>query len=57
MQITIKDETNDKGKSYSISTTNMTDWPFWIACEDGEGMSITEKNLFDALDTWYKENF
>ena len=31
--------------------------PFWLYNENGEGMELSEKDVFDALDKYFKENF
>ncbi len=33
------------------------DHPIWFVKETGEGMSMSEKNLFDILDTAFKAEF
>ena len=33
------------------------DWPIWIENEEGEGMTLSAKNLFDLLDKEFKETF
>ncbi len=30
---------------------------FWLSTEDGEGMSVSQENLEDILDEYYKANF
>jgi len=43
-------------KSYILSETG-TDWEYWLENEAGEGMSLSEKNLFDLLDKYFQEEF
>jgi len=55
-ELTVK----DKDKSYKITTGDILDvrnnWDYWIEKKDGEGQSISEKNLFDILDKFFEEN-
>lgn len=34
-----------------------TGFRFWLDNQEGEGMSLSEKNLFDLLDQYFKDNF
>lgn len=42
---------------YALRTTNDKDQPFWLENNDGEGMSMTEQGVFDALHEHFKKNF
>jgi|TARA_Y100000310_G_scaffold9154_1_gene9605 hypothetical protein len=52
-----------EGRSFNLSSRvsgtdpTLTEWPFWLGNEGGEGMSLSEKMLFDILDQHFKENF
>ena len=48
----------DKDKSLTLTEypCAINDNPYWLVREDGEGQSISEKNLFDLLDKWFEEN-
>ena len=43
--------------SISFSDSNPRDGLFWLENESGEGMNIKEKEMFDFLDSYFKENF
>jgi len=43
-------------KSYILSETG-TDWQYWLENEESEGMSVSEKNLFNLFDKYFKEEF
>ena len=45
------------GKKYSLSRTPSEDWPFWLENGTGEGMSVSEHDLFEALNRIWKEGF
>lgn len=52
----------DGGHSYTLRVISpmpfgTEDWPIWFENEAGEGMSMSEKNLFDVLDAAFKEQF
>ena len=57
-ELTVKDK--DKDKSLTITTGSYLDtvngWEFWLERQDGEGQSISEKNLYDVLDKFFEEN-
>lgn len=57
MQIIFKEDNKNDGRLYAIGTSDISDYPLWLTREDGEGMCITEKDIFDALDAWQKDNF
>lgn len=42
---------------YAFRTNSSEDWPFWLENSDGEGMSLTEQDVFDALHEHFKKNF
>lgn len=42
---------------YDIRRRDDVEWPWWIENFLGEGMSITEQDLFDALDAHFKKQF
>jgi hypothetical protein len=52
MHIAIRIE--DKDKMYIL---RYTDRGWWLENELGEGMEMSEKNLFDILHHEFKENF
>jgi len=45
------------GKSYTIKQVKDAQFPFWFENESGEGMGMSEINMFDLLDKAFKENF
>ena len=57
MDIVINDAHKDSGKQFIITVTSDPKWPFWLAREDGEGMGMSEKNLYDIFDEHFKNNF
>ena len=45
-------------KTYYLECANSGDgWIFNLSNENGEGMSISEKNLFDMFNKEFKDNF
>jgi len=45
-------------KSYTLTETfNSNDFDLWLENEEGEGMSVSEQNLFDVLDKYFSEEF
>ena len=45
-------------RRYSLLySSNSTSYKFFLRNEKDEGMSISEKNLFDILDRYFKEEF
>jgi hypothetical protein len=49
---------SDGPQSYRLSTRFYDERnPLWLENDDGEGMSLSEANLFEALDQWFKANF
>lgn len=52
----------DGKKSYRIQDYNVKDvrgvgWEFYIYNEHDEGMSVSEINLFDVIDKYFKKEF
>lgn len=47
----------DGEKHYALSTTENPGFPYWLENQDGEGMSLSEKNVFDILDEYFKKEF
>ena len=44
--------------SYTIKTVLHQDgWQYFLQNEEGEGMGLSEKSLYDILDVFFKENF
>lgn len=54
-ELTVK----DGDKSYTIKENEVppSPWTLLLENEDGEGMSISDKNLFDILDNYFKTEF
>lgn len=50
-------EIEKEEKSYAIFQSTDIRFPFWFENEDGEGMGLTEKDLFDILDKAFKDKF
>ncbi len=47
-----------KGKRrYWLSLTDRADRPYWLENELGEGMSISENDLWEALNKIWKDGF
>lgn len=57
MDIVIKDTHKDSGKSFTITITGDVKFPYWVSREDGEGMSMSEKNLYDVFDEHFEKHF
>ena len=48
----------DKEKKYELYYVDNKDHPpFFLVNEHSEGMSLTEKQLFDMLDEYFKKEF
>jgi len=52
-QITV----SKKDKTYILSEIQDPNWPYFLENEEGEGMSMSETNLFDLLDDYMKKEF
>lgn len=51
-------EIKDGENAYCLSNYNSSaDFPLFLENQDNEGMSLSEKNLFDLLDKYFKEEF
>jgi hypothetical protein len=44
-------------EDYTLSLSGLPDWPYWLINQDGEGMTLSECNLFGLLDREFKANF
>ncbi len=48
------------GRSYKLRYSYPTiggGYSFWLVNEEGEGMSLSNKNVFDLLDEYFKREF
>jgi hypothetical protein len=51
-------EVSSGSKIYRLSTIRGDeDWEYWLENEEGEAMSISEKNIFDIFDKEWQESF
>ena len=58
LEITAYSQENDRRAAvYTLSTRDDPTFPYWLENECGEGMSLSENNLFGMLDEYYKKNF
>ncbi len=57
LEIVINNAHKDSGKQFIITVTNDPKFPYWVAREDGEGMSMSEKNLYDVFDMHFENHF
>lgn len=51
---------SQRTSSYTIrihTRTTHNEWPIYLVNEGGEGMSISEQDLFDMLDKHFKKEF
>ena len=48
---------SDNEKSYTIYKIDDHDWEYWLENEESEGMSLSEKILFDLIDKYFKSEF
>ena len=56
VELTVSDK--ETKKKYTLQYSSDQDGNFFLVTnEEGEGMSISEKNLFDILDRYFKEEF
>lgn len=55
MKIVFTDESSEK--YYTILDIPNIDYPLMIENEEGEAMSITEKNIYDVLHSWFASEF
>ena len=46
-----------KDKTYILSEIQDPNWPYFLENEEGEGMSMSETNLFDLLHNYYEQEF
>lgn len=44
-------------KCYILKHYGARQWEYWLENEEGEGMSVSEPNLFDVIDKYFKEEF
>ena len=50
--------TNKDGRFYVIQVVRQKDeWGLFLYNDEGEGMSITEEDIFNLLDRHFKERF
>lgn len=47
----------DGERQYKLSTKGDLNWEYSLENEAGECMGLSEKDLFDMLDQYFKENF
>ena len=50
-------EISNNEKSYTIYEIDNYDWKYWLENEEEEAMSLSEKNLFDLIDEYFKSEF
>jgi hypothetical protein len=46
---------HDLGQKYY--TVGLNNGELWIENQDNEGMTMAERNLYDLLDEYFKDNF
>lgn len=59
-EFTVWNDSPRRDESYTVKLNTRTthnEWPIFIVNEAGEGMSISEKELFDMLDKHFKREF
>lgn len=57
MQIIFPEQDKDSGKSFMLTSSTDPKCPWWLSRDDGEGMAITEKDLYDIFDEHFNNNF
>jgi len=56
-EITIYGNLDGQGRWYRLHFRDDPDLQIFLENDDGEGMSMSEKNLFDVLHEHFKNNF
>lgn len=58
-QFTVWNDSRRRDKSYTVklTPTENNEWPIFLVNEAGEGMSISEKDLFYMFDEHFKKEF
>lgn len=47
-----------KDKYYEIEERQTSDgWKYWLINEESEGTTVSEDNLFEVIDEFFKDNF
>ena len=57
MEITLHGIVDGELRSITVSTRTDERATFWVENEAGEGMSMSEQNLFDVLREHFEANF
>jgi hypothetical protein len=51
-------EVKDKHRKYELQSREVKDvWMFWLINEENEGMTLSEKIVFDIFDKHFKKEF
>ena len=43
--------------NYRLWKINDPNWPYWLENKDNEGMSLSEHDVAEMLDKYFRENF